>query len=308
MEYQLQDLNLSNELTEDVNEIIQQIKATPKKDLVSVINRFEISDKIIRTENIVFHNNSELVFTNYELPYVVIAAKNLKFNAPQIKSTVKMGEFNLAVLKGEKGATGTNGGQGQPGVDGGTGTKGKQKDIPDIYLFVENIATDYGELSTFDWQIQFNGLKGGEGGEGGTGGNGGAGDSGRTSSSGPGFCRRGGGNGGNGGNSGRGGKGGEGGDGSEGALVYLIGARPTTDRLTYAKFFLEGGAGGNGGQPGSSGQAGNGGPGGSGSRHCSGGNQGSNGQVLGNLGQGAKGKDGGRGEIKIITRSISDLF
>jgi hypothetical protein len=308
MEYQLQELNLSKELTEDVDEIIQQIKATPKKDLVSIINRFEISERIIRTENLVFHNNSELVFTNYDLPYVVIAAKNLKFNAPLIKSTVKMGEYNLAVLKGEKGATGADGGESQAGLDGGTGTKGNRKDIPDIYLFVENIATDHGELSTFDWQIQFNGLKGGQGGDGGNGGNGGAGRKGRNSSSGPGFCNSGAGGGGNGGNSGRGGQGGEGGDGSEGAIVYLVGTKTTTDRLTYAKFFLEGGAGGEGGTPGLSGQAGSGGAGGNGSRHCSGGSSGSNGQVLGNLGQGTKGKAGERGEIKIITRSISDIF
>lgn len=308
MEYQLQELDLSTELTDDVDEIIQQIKATPKKDLVSIINRFEIADKIIRTENIVFHNNSELVFTNFDLPYVIIAAKNLKFNAPQIKSTVKMGEFNLAVLKGDKGATGGNGGPGQPGSDGGNGSKGKLKDIPDIYLFVENIATDHGELSTFDWQIQFNGLKGGEGGEGGIGGNGGNGSSGRTSSSGPGFCRRGGGDGSRGGNSGKGGKGGEGGDGGDGAIVYLVGSKQTTDRLTYAKYFLEGGAGGEGGQPGASGKGGSGGAGGSGSRHCSGGDRGSNGAAMGNLGQGSKGIDGERGEVKIIIRSISDIF
>lgn len=308
MKYQLQNLNASNELTQDIEEVIQLIKQTPKKDLVSIINRFEVSGQVIRTDHIVFHDNSELVFTNNDFPYVVIAAKNLKFNAPQIKSTVRMGDYNLALLKGERGATGANGGVGQHGLDGGTGEMGKMKDVPDIYLFIENIATDHGELSTFDWQIRFNGLKGGQGGDGGTGGNGGGGDRGRTSSSGPGFCRRGGGSGGNGGNSGRGGKGGEGGNGSEGSIVYLVGAKPITDRLTYAKFFLEGGSGGEGGQPGTSGQAGRGGSGGSGSRHCSGGSRGSDGQVLKNLGVGSKGQDGDRGEIKIVDYLISQIF
>jgi hypothetical protein len=308
MTYNFEALELVEESTQDLDNIVEQIKSTPLSDVVSVINQYVVTDNIIRTNNLVFHDNSELIFKDLDVPYIIIAAKNLKFNAPQIKSTIKLANFDTSSLKGQTGAKGADGGSEQKGGDGDTGTNGNTKEIPDVFLFIENIATDHGELSTFDWQIKLNGLSGGEGGTGGNGGNGGKGSKGRNSSSGFGFCRKGAGNGSKGGDAGRGGRGGNGGDGGDGAIVYLVGSSYTTDRLIYAQYFLEGGKGGDGGKPGNSGLPGKGGDGGKGSTHCSGGDRGSSGNVPGNLGSGIPGQNGNRGEIKIIERSNSDLF
>lgn len=310
MNYKLMSLELTPTANDFVDQIIQQVKATPKKDLLSVVGQLEVSENIVRVENLVFHDNSLLQFTNLDAPYLVVAAKNLKFNAPKIKSSVSIKSIDINRLKGDNGSNGANAqnGNGAHGSNGTTGGKGKTKQLPDVYLMIENISTDFGDLSTFDWRLIFSGFKGGQGGQGGNGGNGGRGQDGVNSASGPGFCRRGGGNGQNGGNGGRGGKGGDGGDGGDGAAIYLVSQKVITDRLTYAQFFLEGGEGGDPGIPGNSGEGGTGGSGGSGSTFCSGGNAGGRGVKPDNLGHGNKGNSGSRGEIVIINKNISDLF
>lgn len=302
----------SNETTIP-EEVLDLIKRAPKKDVVSIIGKYEVNDQVIRADNLVFHNNSELVFTNYDVPYIVIAVKELKFNAPLIKSTIRLADFDVSSLKGKKGERGTNGHtrsnrDGSPGTDGTVGEKGASKAVPNLFIIVEKINTDFGELSTFDLQINFKGVQGGPGGDGGDGGDGGNATTGRSSKSNWVKCTRHAGTGGSGGASGRGGKGGEGGDGSNGAIVYLVGNESVTGRLVYARYLLDEGAEGAGGAPGISGKGGGAGAGGDGSRHCSGGNKGNDGAVLPNLGPGEKGKRGTRGEIKIIKKSLDGLF
>jgi hypothetical protein len=295
--------------------ITQLIRNTPKKDLISVIGRMEFSQQVMRVENLVFHNNSELVFNNYDLPYVIIAVKNLKFNAPAVKSSVKFEGFNLNTLKGAKGTSGTGGAPGQGnGVKGGngsngdTGTKGGTKHTPDLYLIVENINTDFGDIASFDWQVFTTGIVGGQGGDGGNGGNGGNGSGGRNSRSNVFHCTRGASNGGRGGNGGSGGKGGPGGNGGNAGNIYLVGNTIVTNRLTYVQYKLSGGNSGQGGVPGTSGPGGAGGGGGRGSTHCSGANRGSNGASPATLGSGETGTKGEDGEVRIVKKTVSDLF
>jgi hypothetical protein len=295
--------------------IVNKIRAAPKKDVVSVIGRMEFSGQVIRAENLVFHNNSELVLTNYNVPYIIIAVKNLKFNAPAIKSAVRFGQPDLSSLNGSKGSAGSNGangtgngGNGGNGTDGGTGTKGGTLHTPDIYLVVENINTDYGDITTFDWQVFANGFKGAKGGEGGNGGAGGGGAKGRNSRSNVFHCTRGAGNGGNGGRGGRGGAGGEGGDGGNAGNIYLVGTSTITEKLTYVQYSLNGGEAGDGGDAGASGNGGGAGGGGNGSTHCSGGDKGSAGQKPAPIGAGNPGTKGKNGEVKIINTSIVSLF
>ena len=302
-------------MTQIPDSIINQIKNTQKKDLISIMGRYEVSSQVIRTDNLVFHNNSELIFTNHSFPYVIIATKNLKFNAPAIKATVKFGKYDIALIKGLKagsgkigmngvgnGVRGGNGGNGEVGGNGGT------QNTPDIYLIIENISTDFGDITTFDWQVFTTGFEGGQGGDGGDGGNGGNGSGGRNSRSNLVSCTRGASNGGRGGDGGQGGIGGQGGPGGNAGNIYLIGSPEITQKLTYVQFLLNGGKGGNGGLPGASGNGGSGGSGGNGSTFCSGANRGGNGTKPNSLGQGIVGQSGLNGEVKIINQTVTNLF
>ncbi len=295
--------------------IINQIKNTTKKDLISIMGKYEVTSQIIRTDNLVFHNNSELVFTNYAFPYVIIATKNLKFNAPAIKATVRFGNYDIAVIKGSKGSAGSAGGngvgngvRGGNGTAGGTGGKGGSQNTPDIYLVIDKISTDFGDITTFDWQVFTSGLAGGQGGDGGDGGRGGNGSGGRNSRSNAFHCTRGASNGGGGGTGGQGGVGGQGGTGGKAGNIYLVGSPEITQKLTYVQLLLNGGNGGKGGTPGISGNGGSGGRGGSGSTHCSGANRGGNGSTPASLGLGKIGQNGRSGEVKIINQTVTGLF
>lgn len=308
-------INLQNAIAQLPDSIINRIKTVPKKDLISIMGKYEISSQIIRAENLVFHNNSELIFTDYSLPYVVIAAKNLKFNAPAIKSTVRFGNYDITLLKGKKGSNGNigadgsgNGVRGENGGNGGSGGIGGTQHTPDIYLIIENISTDFGDISTFDWQVLTTGLEGGQGGDGGDGGQGGNGSSGRNSRSNMFHCTRGASNGGQGGDGGQGGNGGRAGNGGNAGNIHLVGSAEVTQKLTYVQMLLNGGSSGRLGDPGISGNGGSGGSGGSGSTHCSGANRGGNGNKPSALGQGAAGQKGQNGEVKISNQNISTLF
>ncbi|WP_290801635.1 hypothetical protein [Flavobacterium sp.] len=295
--------------------LLTQIINTPKKDLISVMGKYEVTSQVLRTENLVFHNDSELIFTNYSFPYVIIAAKNLKFNAPAIKATVKFGSYDIVVLKGSKGASGAtgangsgNGVRGGNGGSGGVGGNGNSQNTPDIYLIIDNISTDYGDITSFDWQVFTSGLEGGQGGDGGNGGTGGNGSGGRNSRSNAFHCTRGASNGGAGGNGGQGGIGGNGGTGGNAGNIILVGNTAVTQKLTYVQFLLNGGTGGKAGLPGVSGSGGSGGSGGKGSTHCSGADRGSNGSSPSALGEGTKGQNGQNGEVKIINQDVATLF
>lgn len=307
--------NIHSVIAQIPDDVKSQIMNTPKKDLISIMGKYEVTSQVIRTDNLVFHNNSELIFTNYSYPYVIIAAKNLKFNAPAIKATVKFGNYDIAILKGTKGSTGNAGGngsgngvKGHNGAVGGIGGNGNTQNTPDIYLVIENISTDYGDITTFDWQVFSTGLQGGQGGDGGNGGNGGNGSGGRNSRSNLLHCTRGASNGGRGGDGGQGGKGGNGGTGGKAGDIILVGAPEVTQKLTYVQFSLNGGSGGNAGLPGISGNGGSGGSGGSGSTHCSGADKGANGNKPNPLGQGIIGQNGKNGDVKIINQNVNSFF
>jgi hypothetical protein len=308
-------INVHTAIAQIPDSLRNQILNTPKKDLISVMGKYEVTSQVIRTENLVFHNNSELIFTNYSYPYVIIAAKNLKFNAPAIKATVKFGNYDILVLKGLKGSTGSAGGNGSGngvrggnGSAGGNGGNGNTQNTPDIYLIIDNISTDFGDITTFDWQVFTTGLEGGQGGDGGSGGIGGNGSGGRNSRSNAFHCTRGASNGGRGGDGGQGGIGGTGGTGGNAGDIILVGSSDVTQKLTYVQFLLNGGNAGKGGLPGESGNGGSGGSGGRGSTHCSGADRGGNGSKPNPLGQGANGQNGQNGEVKIINQTITDLF
>ncbi len=308
-------MNSQNVIAQIPDSLTTQILNTPKKDLISVMGKYEVTTQVIRTENLVFHNNSELVFTNYSYPYVIIATKNLKFNAPAIKATVKFGDYDIAILKGSKGSKGNtggngsgNGGRGQNGTTGGSGGVGKTQNTPDIYLIIDNISTDFGDISTFDWQVFTTGIEGGQGGDGGDGGDGGNGAGGRNSRSNAIHCTRGASNGGRGGDGGQGGIGGTGGTGGKAGNIILVGSPEVTEKLTYVQFLLNGGNGGKAGLSGVSGNGGSGGSGGRGSTHCSGADRGGRGNKPNPLGEGTNGQNGKNGEVKIINQIVNSLF
>lgn len=280
-----------------------KIIETPKNALLS-ITEFETTERNIRAYDLVFHDNSKFSFSEFRYSYVTISANFLKFNSPQLKSTVTLGNFPIDHLTGETGVNGIDATSDDNGGDGRTGGKGQSQPVPDIYLFINEMETDIDVIPKIDWTVMAQGVQGGRGGKGGQGGKGGKGKNGSQARVRVDGCH-GGGDGKRGGDGGRGGRGGDGGDGSDGGDIFIIANSDVIKKMSYFKYINNGGSPGEGGYPGNSGEPGEGGDGGKSSGGCGGGDHGKPGNVLQSLGFGLTGAKGKRGNIYYI--DINDL-
>jgi hypothetical protein len=242
--------------------VVAAIKAQASLDLFPVTGTETFSAQCLKTKILQFDSGATLRLSRLDLPFLVISARLVLLRAPLVRATITrdLGVSAISGASGVGGTSGINGAAGANGIDGANGAAGSAghtRQLPPIYLLVEDILVQPdGPVNWFDLSIVVSGVDGASGGTGGSGGNGGAG--------GPGVAAVGGGgiaippgNGGRGGTGGAGGSGGQGGDG--GALIY-VGPQVALDKMSWIKVMNTGGQGGPGGKGGHGGSGGLGGP------------------------------------------------
>jgi hypothetical protein len=259
--------------------IVQAIKAAPKTgDVYSVTEQKQIfSEQILKVDVLTFQQGTTLSLSNYDVPWVAVVAKKLRFTDPESTNSLTLEtdwepvRFPTpskppAPPKGGKSGTGQDGPQGAAGIVGQNGQSGESAPkTPDIYFIVGEIQNQE-ELpipKTFNFLFDVRGYNGGDGGNGGPGSDGGEGGDG-----GPGDyhpperyplnpgCVASAGRGGPGGIGGTGGPGGEGGNGSDGATLHWVGPSHVLDALYYSRVYNQPGHAGHGGYSGTSGVTG----------------------------------------------------
>lgn len=247
-------------LASSLGVVLPVVKAYPAAgNLLSVSGRIEMQEQIIKYDDVTFHEGGTLVLNNSSVPWIAIAARKVKFNAPQITTNIiRFSKVSIGSIgtKGTDGPSYDRHGEGRSGRNGGhggagnPGENGLEVKVPDVYLFAGEIIADSGNPEIIDVKLNLTGHQGGTGGKGGPGGIGGNGERGSRASQACCYCRTGPGQGGNGGDGGPGGRGGDGGRGSNGSAVTIYGPVEIIDRMSFWVFSVEGGPGGNGGPPG----------------------------------------------------------
>ncbi|WP_158638032.1 hypothetical protein [Sphingomonas ginsenosidivorax] len=262
---------------------------------------------VLKADVVSFSPGSELVLQNVSAPYIVIAARDVKF--PDATSSYRIRFVDAPAADGVDGPDGARGANGQgeqnfngrPGAAGATGQPGgtgTTHALPHVYFIVDHfsVANDPKPRS-INLSLKLRGVTGGDGGRGGAGGDGGDGAEGKKGSDGVFDCKHGGGDGGRGGDGGSGGPGGGGGQGGDGAALTFVSTSLGVSQFGYASILNQGGSGGGNGAGGRAGRPGYGGPGGHGSVHCGGGHGGSAGT---RRAPGADGPDGARGQKGVV--------
>lgn len=310
-----------------MDDVIKELRASQTRGKLDVRGSMGLPENVAKFDIITFDNEAILMLEALDAPFIAIATKELIFDIknPQYRAYLSrpIGPLEVAIVKklqGQDGAAGTDGrrgsdggGNGGPGGHGGSGgnaTPGLTKQIPPIYLFVQDIkfgATGTPEKQYFN--LHFPGFPGGDGGIGGRGGNGGAGGNGQNGVPGGFDCKSGAGDGGNGGNAGTGGRGGDAADGGNGGSLYLF--APDAGVFNFSTGNIEGGAAGKPGRGGTAGVPGAGGDGGAPVGWCTGhGRDGRRGNPAVPLteGDGIRAVPGVRGIQVARSRNNSDLF
>jgi hypothetical protein len=167
---------------------------------------------VLKADVISFSANSELVLGATSAPFIVIAARDVKF--PDTESSYRIRFETTAAANGTDGADGATG---EPGKTGGSFV------LPHVYLIADHFSVgNDAKPRMINLALKFRGVAGGDGGRGGSGGDGADGARGRNASSGPFGCKHSGGNGSPGGDGGAGGTGGDGGRGGDGGSVTFV--------------------------------------------------------------------------------------
>ena len=272
------------------------------------------SEKVLRAREIVFQPNSNLVFDALNHDYIAIVANKIKFTRPQDGSYM-ISSLDVRLPDGKDGNTGTNGpgrphagkghdGQkGGAGGTGGAGEHGKSTDLPDLYVFANEVVLEGESDIPVDISFIFNGIDGSDGGNGGAGGNGGKGGDGGEASIRWLKCRHEPRDGGQGGDAGIGGPPGNGGNGGNGADIIIVGSPSVVDRLSFSRFKIDPGVPGIGGTRGREGQPGSGGQHGHRDFVCQrNSDDGRTGAIPKNSHppRGAQGEDGNRGRVYVV--------
>lgn len=266
---------------------------------------------VLKADVISFSADSELVLQNSTAPFIVIAARDVKF--PDAKATYRIRFVDALAADGVDGPDGASGANGQgehdfTGHAGATGSTGQSGGIgttqalPHVYLIVDHFSIgDNAKPRLINLSLKLRGTTGGDGGRGGAGGDGGDGAEGHKGSDGLFDCKHGGGDGGRGGNGGIGGTGGGGGTGGNGGSLTFVSTPLGVSQFGYASILNQGGSGGGNGSGGRAGRPGYGGPGGHGSVHCHGGDSGHAGARPAAGTDGPDGLRGQKGTVELIS-------
>lgn len=305
-------------------DILDAVRLAPIETIVSVSGDYLVEGNVIKADQLVMDCNSRITFKSVDHPWLIVAAKRLKFkDAGGNCSHIFRRAVSISAPPGSTGADGSLGNpnyvhhQGGQGRHGGHGTAGSSGGVggtlhhPPVYFVIGNLEAQTGNSLEAKLFMFFRGITGGQGGLGGNGGSGGSGEKGGDAADGLLDCRRGPGRGGNAGNGGTYGIGGQGGPGGNGPSIYLVGPRHVVDTLSFAGFMIAGGIGGPGGECGQSGNPGMTGDQGRLSNRCrSGPGPGARGTKPNRPAEckGPDGKDGGRGSIFAAAIDINNLF
>lgn len=312
-------------------QVLDEVKAAPLRGQIPVSDNFQLNEKIVRCDTLVF--NPESIIRWHLNPnlgprdFVAIATRRLVINFPNPAG--KAGELQIIApytkddLLGKPGtpvppgwSSGSDDGRrGGVGPDGNPGQPGGQYNFPAIFLFYQEITSNTPiPAGPIGFRFFANGVDGGNGGKGGKGGTGGAGARGT-----PGshqcvlfgcICSAGPGRGGDGGPGGLGGRGGDAARGGNGASVFIVGPQSDRPKLNPSEFLLNPGQPGTPGEPGEPGFGGQEGGGGSKPFECKdGGGSGIHGaNATDTLGPGTKDSEGLYGAVFFSDRNNSDLF
>lgn len=262
--------------------------APPAQSLFPINGSEPFAGVLLKADVISFSANSELVLGATSAPFIVIAARDVKF--PDTTSDYRI-RFEPPIAA-----------NGADGVNGEAGGIGASLALPHVYFVIDHFSV--GNDATprlINLALKFRGVAGGDGGRGGDGADGRNGDRGRHASDGFGSCKSGGGDGSPGGDGQIGGRGGDGGRGSDGGAVTFVSTSRGIGQFGYASIQNQGGSGGGNGLPGRSGKGGNGGPGGHGSHFCHGGKGGPAGSTPAAAPSGIDGARGAKGIVELIS-------
>jgi hypothetical protein len=272
----------------------QTLIAAPKTtDVYSVSQaRQTFAGQILKADVITFQPRTNLVFTDFNVPWVAVVAKSIQFVDPTTYNAIGLDanwspKRYLPPAQPPQPGVAHDGNQcnaGGTGVTGAQGTAGHAGDAapanPIVYVIV-NALLDQHNLplpQSLNFMFDVRGYPGGDAGNGGEGATGGNGGSGGPSDwhdpiqypTDPG-CKCGSGDGGYGGRGGQGGLGGRGGDASLGGNLVWDAPQAVLDSLYWSRVFNQGAVSGDGGYSGPSGPSGASGPRGAHTGLCGGG-------------------------------------
>jgi len=301
--------SLEAALPDEVRQLLASV--TTVHSLFPVNGSEPFAGNVLKADVINFSRDSELVLHNVTTPYIVIAAREVKF--PDATSSYRVRFDNVVAPQGNAGVGGARGADGEgetdftghPGAGGSAGTSGgpgARQFLPHVYFVVDHfsVANDPAPRS-INLAMKLTGIAGGIGGAGGAGGDGGSGARGHKGSDNFHSCKHGAGRGGKGGDGAIGGTGGDGAQGTRGGSLTFVSTGLGVSQFGYASIQNQGGAGGIGGAAGNAGRPGGGGPGGHGSHYCHGGNSGSAGGTPAAASAGNEGTPGMKGKTTLIS-------
>ncbi len=301
--------SLEAALPDEVRQLLASV--TTIQSLFPVNGSEPFAGTVLKADVINFSRDSELVLHNVTTPYIVIAAREVKF--PDSTSSYRVRFDNVVALQGSVGVDGSHGANGEgetnftghPGAGGSAGTNGgpgAQQFLPHVYFVVDHfsVANDPTPRS-INLAMKLTGVTGGIGGAGGAGGNGGGSARGHKGSDKLYSCKHGAGRGGSGGDGAIGGTGGDGAQGTRGGSLTFVSTGLGVSQFGYASIQNQGGAGGNGGAAGNAGRPGGGGPGGRGSHFCHSGDSGNAGSSPAAASAGNDGTTGMKGKTTLIS-------
>ncbi|MES3151001.1 hypothetical protein [Sphingomonas faeni] len=301
--------SLEAALPEDVRLLLAS--ATSAQSLFPVNGSEPFAGTVLKADVISFSTGSELVLQNSTAPFIIIAARDVKF--PDSESSYRVRFVDAPAADGVDGPDGSVGSNGQgeenftgrsgaAGATGQSGGAGVARALPHVYLIVDHFSIgNNAKPRLINLSLKLRGVTGGDGGRGGAGGDGGDGAQGHKGSDGLFDCKHGGGDGGRGGDGGIGGAGGEGGKGGDGASLSFVSTPLGVSQFGYASILNQGGTGGGGGIGGRAGRPGYGGPGGHGSIHCGGGHGGGAGTRPISGAAATDGPRGQKGTVELIS-------
>ena len=172
----------------DAYDLLRDIHRSKEYEIYPVADRQVFSERVLKTNEIVFQPGGNLTFSSIDGDYLVLIANKIKFSGTSNSDVYMISRsMGFSLENGKDPNSGGNGDSpccngmhGGHGDTGGQGEDGKHQNVPDLYVFANEIVWEaenaVGKIRT---TFVFPGLNGGNGGHGGRGGNGGKGAAGR---------------------------------------------------------------------------------------------------------------------------------